>query len=68
MIVTVIPERYKRQKPAGDTVTGKPVTYSAIVALDTSTIVEHRKRKAEIPLLTEEQRQKTPKTVWEVPL
>jgi hypothetical protein len=52
--VTVIPDRYKRQKPTGDTVTGKPVTNPAVVALDTSIVVAHSRRIAKIPSVTKE--------------
>jgi hypothetical protein len=47
-------------------VAGKPVTNTAVVALDTGLVVAHRRRTAEISSLTEEQRQKMTKTVLEV--
>jgi hypothetical protein len=45
------------KKSTGDTVTGKPVTNPAEVALDTSIVMAHRRCTAEIPTLTEEWRQ-----------
>jgi hypothetical protein len=48
MYATVIPERYKRQKPSGDTVTGKPLTKPAVVPIDTTVFVEHRRRTLNI--------------------
>ncbi len=39
--------------------TGKPVSNPAEVALDTSIIMAHRGRTAEIPFLTKERSQKT---------
>jgi hypothetical protein len=59
MNVAVIPEmKVKMPKPTGDTVTGKPMTNSAVVALDTRISLAHRRRTAEIPYLTEERRLK----------
>ena len=49
--VIVIPEKLKRQNPTGDSVTGKPMTNPAVVALDTSIVVAHRRRTTEIPSL-----------------
>ncbi len=44
-----------------------PVTNSAVVALDTSILVAHRRRTAEIPSVSEKDRQEITVTVREVP-